>query len=983
MTDTAFWRAKVAAFIHDPASKALILMRGMAHEKGSVEALRQEIFEDSSAVASLEAVDTIVKRADHWASAADRPSLPMTLGSRINFVKKPELVHPLTGKRFVLSALENEDEMKAQIIEALNFTHFSRFIVKEGDDIDWRRTFLTFWRFGSVEPAPEIGLLWQALPADTRSPDHSIWDHVGLTSAFAGALHQGGDSGAALLVMSFGPVQGFIAQARSTSDLWAGSHLLSSLVWQGMKVICDRYGPDAILFPALRGVPLVDIWLRNEVGLEDLWPEELSYPTGASDANPLFAAALPNRFLALVPAGEGEGCEIAEEVKTAVRKWVKVRVDEVLNEIGLADEGSYAKEQVKRQLEIFPEVNWSLVPWDLALGEEGKLDDSALVETLKVMGHPGDYLDAIVKGLVRKEIEIEGSPFFLPNPGVAYPGLFELGERLHTSAKSARPFSGSREEGYRCSVCGEREWLTNNKEELKKSRYERKNTVWNELASEFSFIKEGEHLCSWCALKRFWPRLFVRWVKRQLIDIEHVNRYVISTHTMSLSTSMWDALDEEGNFPGNKGNIKELIEEYNITDTAALPAKLYKRLRKGKDLELGRKLPILMDILSDEEDEQKRRQAEKVKGFLKGTPEMYYGFILMDGDRMGRWLAAVPGVVPKLGDRFHETVKEELRAKGLNDYLEAPRPSSPAWHQAISGALNNFSVGLARVVVEEMFMGKLIYAGGDDLMAMVAVHDLPGLMLALRCVYSGTMPWGGEAVGKQAQEQAWQWLSHGTVPENISIRLANGFALLKLGKGKSLLRLMGEKATASMGAVIAHHKTPLARVLTELRSAEERAKTKGGRDAFSIALMKRSGGQTSITGKWRLEPDIKSGDMGLLIRARDFLALSSVSRRAAYILSEVVRDIPAKEDALTNMIRHHFFRQGREAVKTPEIASEVERLAKELAARALDESAVLDETVIGYHTPGAWLHNLFIAAEFLARERRTPKRAIANDGGKE
>ena len=57
------------------------------------------------------------------------------------------------------------------------------------------------------------------LPADTRVPDHTIWQHLDLTAAFATAL-QAGEGNPALLTVSFGPVQEFIAQARTTSDLW-------------------------------------------------------------------------------------------------------------------------------------------------------------------------------------------------------------------------------------------------------------------------------------------------------------------------------------------------------------------------------------------------------------------------------------------------------------------------------------------------------------------------------------------------------------------------------------------------------------------------------------------------------------------------------------------------------------------------------------------------------------------------------------------
>jgi hypothetical protein len=51
---------------------------------------------------------------------------------------------------------------------------------------------------------------------DTRVPDHSIWDHLDLTSAFAGAFAADPDQEVALLTVSLGPVQSFIAAARST-----------------------------------------------------------------------------------------------------------------------------------------------------------------------------------------------------------------------------------------------------------------------------------------------------------------------------------------------------------------------------------------------------------------------------------------------------------------------------------------------------------------------------------------------------------------------------------------------------------------------------------------------------------------------------------------------------------------------------------------------------------------------------------------------
>lgn len=66
------WLAKLAAWTHDPAEKALVLLRDPAgHEGGTVRELQQTLF--PSGIGSLAAH---VKRADHWASAADRPQFP-------------------------------------------------------------------------------------------------------------------------------------------------------------------------------------------------------------------------------------------------------------------------------------------------------------------------------------------------------------------------------------------------------------------------------------------------------------------------------------------------------------------------------------------------------------------------------------------------------------------------------------------------------------------------------------------------------------------------------------------------------------------------------------------------------------------------------------------------------------------------------------------------------------------------------------------
>src|SRR5690606_15822490 len=58
-----------------------------------------------------------------------------------------------------------------------------------------------------------------------------------------------GSMSAHLLLVTLGPVQDFIAQARRTRDLWYGSHLLSELARAAARAIDE--GDARLVFPAL------------------------------------------------------------------------------------------------------------------------------------------------------------------------------------------------------------------------------------------------------------------------------------------------------------------------------------------------------------------------------------------------------------------------------------------------------------------------------------------------------------------------------------------------------------------------------------------------------------------------------------------------------------------------------------------------------------------------------------------------------------
>lgn len=959
--DTIGWLAKLAAWTHDPAEKALVLMRDpLGHEGGTVRDLRTKLFPGGLPAD----IKTAIKRADHWAAAADRPQFGAggrDYWAQVRFDQNPILIHPLSGEEFDLSKLDDIDPAH---IKALSGMHFDELIVSENGRSDIRKTALNFWRFGP-EIKCDLPTLWQLLPADTRVPDHTIWSHLDLSSAFASAFSVDANQDAALLSMSFGPVQEFIAAARTTSDLWAGSHLLSRIAWEGLKVIASEIGPDAVIFPQLRGVPQVDLWLREEIGLPEERFAEAEWVSQKTDANPLFMAALPNKFVAIVPAGQA--ATLAEKVTLAVRDWVKNTAQAMLAELlekaridNVAELPCHT--QLAEQLSGFPEVHWATVPFSLIASDT---DGKALLEqsTLAAASQPffgqdkaPGFLGSPVWRVLSKEIDIEGARFFTPNPGVLYPAIYDLLDRVGAAAKSVRPFTQTRHEGYRCDLSGEAEWLTTDRAQLSHGKTGRKDapTLWNAAAKALpGLLRKGEHLSALAMLKRLWPLTFARELRKLDIDVQ---RYVVSTHTMALATSLERWIDRDG----GKNAPTSLLDEARTP--TALPSRLMRQLsgKSAATRQLARTLPAWLDD-DDEAVDQDARQRQ-IKALFDEKPEAYYAFIMMDGDKMGAWLSGTEADYNlPYAKTWHPQIREKAKGRfpQLESYLKADRAVSPARHMAISSALNGFALHLARHVVEDLCKGKLIYAGGDDVLAMVSVDDLLRCLLLLRLAYSGVWP-------EQADD----------LDELLSTRNERKMALLKRGhalfNGK-LIRLMGQKATASAGAIVAHHQTPLSRVLRELRASEKRAKNEGGRDAFSINLLKRSGGAVHLTLPWlppdanwetALQGNLMDTPMALLLKLRGLFA-GQTSRRAAYLTQGWLEGLPT------------MAQMGREALQSLLEANLAQQLGRQGSINNAPLGVALAQTAcqIAAAKPGvepaAIVRDLLAVAEFLAREGRT------------
>src|SRR3990172_5765967 len=474
---------KIQALLHDPPEKALILGK-VGHEERASNLMR--IIEGSASITNG------TKDADHIASASDRINFPKDIEAKVDFSKEPVVVHPLSGKEFKIppsatSAITGIDykQVMSAVDEAI------KGIALKYPDLESR--YLSLWaELYEIIKVKEkecgksaLGQLWELLPADTRIPDHSIWEHRRVTSAIAGALPE-----PSLLLFSIGPIQDFIATARKTQDLWAGSYMLSYISWTAMKAISEGMGPDSIIFPDLMDQPFCNLWLR-ERGLkfvEKPRRESLSSPT------------LPNRVLAILPKDNAE--HVARKAEDAVKRvfteicsTVKNEIENSLNEL---KNDAIWEEIWNRQTRDFLQVYWSILP-------AGKKNEyKSLIDTYKTF--LGDELLKDFEKLL-KEYETKG---FGPNIGTVYGQLYKFLEKAHGSRKTIRDFSQQSEPHYKCTMCGIREPVHPERHNnLDCKEYGALEGFWKErLRNKFQDIKPSERLCAVCLTKRYACRYY-------------------------------------------------------------------------------------------------------------------------------------------------------------------------------------------------------------------------------------------------------------------------------------------------------------------------------------------------------------------------------------------------------------------------------------------------------------------------------------------
>ncbi|MEG4230838.1 type III-B CRISPR-associated protein Cas10/Cmr2 [Microcoleus sp. Pol11C3] len=227
------------------------------------------------------------------------------------------------------------------------------------------------------------------------------------------------------------------------------------------------------------------------------------------------------------------------------------------------------------------------------------------------------------------------------------------------------------------------------------------------------------------------------------------------------------------------------------------------------------RLTLLRNLVAD---------AHKECHFGDSSPADWWAIIVADGDGMGKYVSGsklnpYKGYIhePSI-DKGNSLFSDEEFNSQFDKLLETRKRMGPATHVGLNRALLDFSNRIVPYLTEKRFCGKVVYSGGDDVLAVLPLADLPEYLLCLRAAWCGdTDPYTTDRPNISFIAQGGYWQPD---PQNGS-----DFC----GLPNRPLFTMGEGATLSAGIVIAHKSVPLPTVLESLWSAEEdRAKEMKG-----------------------------------------------------------------------------------------------------------------------------------------------------------
>ena len=558
------------------------------------------------------------------------------------------------------------------------------------------------------------------------------------------------------LHFSIGPVQGFVAQARRTRDLWAGSFLLSWLAGQAM-VATMRLG-GTVVFP----------WVGELSDPEEPLIKAILQPPASAPS----IGSLPNRFKAEIPQ-DFDPELVALKVR---RQWICL-ADQVWQKYieDIAPRGHGVRRIWDRQIKNFWDIQWVIGE----VSQNGNARDGAWLDTRK-------------------------------NWRTHWPPI---------------------EEGDHCTIMGDWQELSGCIR-AKERRYQ--DAFWRDFQGQRGVgrldLREGERLCAIALVKRFFPKIgadlenTIGWIPGRRADAVGnwpSTAYMAAvpwllhiapneSRRKALHNYVSEVQEQIGNdvfarLAGERSTRLPGLEPLQDTRVAGhSPADLDGNLFLTSGLENRRNTPLSNEpnpSQAKDPDEESRKyllsNLRQLNRAVGGEAHPFYAMLLMDGDRLGKM----------------------LRDKDPGD---------------ISRALTCFTGQVPSTVGRHN--GVTIYAGGDDVLAMLPISSAVECSIELHRAY----------------QQAFAGLSASN----------------------------GSKPTASCTIVFTHYHNPFQDVLEQAHyQLDYVAKDGNGRNSLSLTIF-LSGG---INNSW--VANFETGPQNLL-ELRDQISNQQFSNSFFYNLRQ-------------------------------------------------------------------------------------------------
>ena len=646
-----------------------------------------------------------------------------------------------------------------------------------GEEFDLQDA-LALWRFAPQNAVASGGTDARWFPLDAAMPAEPVWEAADLAARRTAREVAGGPE--ALLSIVLGPVQPFIAAARSLRDLWTGSALLSWLAFKAIEPVLEQHGPTAMVFPVLRGNPLMDQWLQHK-GVE-IQPEQIQPGMSGSLRTP----GLPHRLLAAVPSGaDGAAardlarlCETsAQSALRYLSEKVRQALDQKLAGCDLRAERRWDA-RWERQIAAMLSVTATVVPLDTEAARLAQLTGRT-PESRATLRAKCDQvgLERVPRSL-REALDGD------------WPGQLDLVMRVAETTRSVRPIPppealSEAPQPPKCSLLGT--W-----EQMGPAAPAQSRQFWDcvreNLVIDGVRLRARERLCAQSLVKRFAMPVGLG----EALGLSREDMKFPDTATVAAGDWLnevgldWASVQNQNGQPWNG--------QWLYRDADSITPEEYPSEAVQKKIDAA-------------------HETARAKGL--GEPPSYYAVMLCDGDNMSDWLRG------ETAPHLRAALADSDLAEHLGD--DIPAPIGPMWQALLSQALASFTTVLAPRIVAK-HNGTLIYAGGDDVLAVMPVRRALACARELRAAFRGEIG----STNVSAHEGWFRFEDDPLEAEHLTL---------------------GPRAGLSAGICLAHLKTDLREVLDAARRAERAAKD-AGRDSLAIQALRRSGEPTQAVAGW-------------------------------------------------------------------------------------------------------------------------------------